>query len=252
MAKCPTCKKGTPLWFISWADMATLLLCFFVILYSMSVLNATKFEEMKGSLKDAFGVEKSASLNPVSLGISVVSQEFRKEVQLVKLVEKLKIMANSLVDNGEAAVEEDESGIYMTLPRDALFKPGTLELHKVTRDQLTVIAGLLQGIGNEVQIRGGPDHSPPPPLAGLLNPWASGMVEAQAVAAFLVGEGGIDGRRVRVVSYGEKAGGKGKGSSDGESVPIEIAILRQSAEGMGELQSEVPAEVPPIVSPIVP
>ena len=48
---------GAPAWMCTFADMMSLLLCFFVLLLSFSVLDEQHFKEVAGSLKDAFGVQ---------------------------------------------------------------------------------------------------------------------------------------------------------------------------------------------------
>ncbi|MEO5330950.1 MAG: hypothetical protein H7839_02935 [Magnetococcus sp. YQC-5] len=223
--KCPTCKKGTPLWFISWADMATLLLCFFVILFSMSTVNATKFKQLQGTMKNAFGQNRSEQVNPVG-GDTLVAIDFQQEIKLVQLIEKIELMVDNMVDNGEAEIKETESGIFLRLSKKVLFKPKTLEIHPDSKLKLSQIATLLLGLRNEIQVIGLPDASPPPPLAGLLNPWAAGMVEAQAVAGFLVDEGGLDARRVRVVSYGKKVTDRPEHQHDSKTFIVEIGVMK--------------------------
>ena len=55
---CPECKSGAPGWMATFADMATLLMAFFVLLLSFSDTELPKFEQINGSLKNAFGVKK--------------------------------------------------------------------------------------------------------------------------------------------------------------------------------------------------
>ncbi|NGZ06123.1 MAG: hypothetical protein G8237_07175 [Magnetococcales bacterium] len=238
--KCPTCKKGTPLWFISWADMATLLLCFFVILFSMSTVNATKFKKLQGTMRNAFGLNSSDQINPVG-GDSLVSVDFQQEIKLVQLIEKLELMVQHQVDNGEAELRETKEGIFLKLAKKTLFKPKSLEIHPDSKLKLSQIANMLQGLRNEIQVTGLPDAAPPPPLAGLLNPWAAGMVEAQAVAEYLIGEGGIDPRRVRVVSPARKVGEMPKERQDPSMFIVEIGVMRTS-EVRGEGDSSAPLD----------
>jgi chemotaxis protein MotB len=51
-------KRGTPRWLVTYADMVTLLLCFFVLLVSFANTDTSKFKEVLGSMKDAFGVRR--------------------------------------------------------------------------------------------------------------------------------------------------------------------------------------------------
>ena len=52
------CKRGTPAWIMTFADLATLMLTFFVLLLSFANMDIVKSQEMLGSVQDAFGVTR--------------------------------------------------------------------------------------------------------------------------------------------------------------------------------------------------
>ena len=55
--ECPKCPpKGAPAWMATFADMATLLMAFFVLILSFAEFNVPKFKQISGSLKNAFGI----------------------------------------------------------------------------------------------------------------------------------------------------------------------------------------------------
>ncbi len=56
--ECPPCKSGAPAWMATFADMATLLMAFFVLLLSFAHMNVPKYKEVSGSMNDKFGVQK--------------------------------------------------------------------------------------------------------------------------------------------------------------------------------------------------
>lgn len=55
--ECPPCKAGAPAWMATFADMATLLMAFFVLILSFAHVNVPKFKNVSGSLQMAFGVQ---------------------------------------------------------------------------------------------------------------------------------------------------------------------------------------------------
>ena len=60
--ECPKCPPaGAPAWMATFADMATLLMAFFVLILSFAEFNVPKFKQISGSLKEAFGVQKDES-----------------------------------------------------------------------------------------------------------------------------------------------------------------------------------------------
>ncbi|MBF0613288.1 MAG: hypothetical protein HQL55_19390, partial [Magnetococcales bacterium] len=93
---CPPCKKGAPLWLLTFGDMMSLLLVFFILLLSFAKMDAVKFENAAGSIKDAFGVQKIKMINPIPTGEQVISMAFTQEVVLVHLIEKLHVLLSRL------------------------------------------------------------------------------------------------------------------------------------------------------------
>ena len=56
--ECPACEVGAPAWMATFADMATLLMAFFVLILSFASVNVPKFEQVAGSIKLAFGIDR--------------------------------------------------------------------------------------------------------------------------------------------------------------------------------------------------
>jgi chemotaxis protein MotB len=56
--ECPPCEVGAPAWMATFADMATLLMAFFVLILSFASVNVPKFEQVAGSVKLAFGIDR--------------------------------------------------------------------------------------------------------------------------------------------------------------------------------------------------
>ena len=73
---CPPCKGGAPAWMATFADMATLLMAFFVLLLSFAEVNVPKFKQIAGSLKSAFGVARIIPKISIPTATSMVKQEY--------------------------------------------------------------------------------------------------------------------------------------------------------------------------------
>ena len=76
MDDCPKCDKGLPPWLATFADLMSLLMCFFVLLLSFAEVDAIRFKRMAESMRDAFGVQREMPVNEVVKGTSVIMQEF--------------------------------------------------------------------------------------------------------------------------------------------------------------------------------
>jgi len=76
--KCPDCPpEGLPAWMGTFADLMSLLMCFFVLLLAMSEMDVLKFKQIAGSMKYAFGVQNKIEVKDIPKGTSVIAQEFR-------------------------------------------------------------------------------------------------------------------------------------------------------------------------------
>ena len=74
--ECPKCVKGAPAWMSTFADMATLLMAFFVLILSFAEFNVPKFKQISGSLKNSFGVQKVIPVVEQPQGTTVLELNF--------------------------------------------------------------------------------------------------------------------------------------------------------------------------------
>ena len=75
--ECPKCPPvGAPAWMATFADMATLLMAFFVLILSFAEFNVPKFKQISGSLKNAFGVQRVIPVVEQPKGTTILSLNF--------------------------------------------------------------------------------------------------------------------------------------------------------------------------------
>lgn len=70
------CVPGLPVWMGTFADLMSLLMCFFVLLLSFAEMDVLKFKRLAGSMRQAFGVQNQIDVNDIPKGTSVIAQEF--------------------------------------------------------------------------------------------------------------------------------------------------------------------------------
>lgn len=76
--ECPKCPpEGLPPWMGTFADLMSLLMCFFVLLLAFSEMDVLKFKQIAGSMKFAFGVQNKIEVKDIPKGTSVIAMEFR-------------------------------------------------------------------------------------------------------------------------------------------------------------------------------
>jgi chemotaxis protein MotB len=134
-----TVDTGAPAWVVTFGDMMSLLLAFFILLLSFSDVDASKFNEVRGSIRDAFG--SAAPHDPagqagsgVSAGLATAKLAQRLSLELVP-----KLQAAGL---GRLDVEVFESsrGVVVQFADDRLFVRGTDELRPAARPLIEYVA----------------------------------------------------------------------------------------------------------------
>ena len=75
--ECPKCPPvGAPAWMATFADLATLLMAFFVLILSFAEMNVPKFKQIQGSLKNSFGVQRTVPVVEQPKGTTVLDMKF--------------------------------------------------------------------------------------------------------------------------------------------------------------------------------
>jgi len=74
--ECPECKSGAPAWMATFADMATLLMAFFVLILSFAEMNVPKFKQINGSMKNSFGIQRLIPVVESPKADSIIAQSF--------------------------------------------------------------------------------------------------------------------------------------------------------------------------------
>ena len=75
--ECDCPPPGLPAWMGTFADLMSLLMCFFVLLLSFSEMDVVKFKQIAGSMQYAFGVQNQIEVKNIPKGTTVIAQEFR-------------------------------------------------------------------------------------------------------------------------------------------------------------------------------
>lgn len=74
--ECPPCEQGLPPWLATFADLMSLLMCFFVLLLSFAEMDVLKYKQVAGAMKLAFGVQRDVKATEIPKGTSVIAQQY--------------------------------------------------------------------------------------------------------------------------------------------------------------------------------
>ncbi len=101
--ECPPCEEGLPPWLATFADLMTLLMCFFVLLLSFAEMDALKYRQVAGAMKNAFGVQRDIKAIEIPKGTNVVAQQYSpgKPVE----VTPLEIMREKTTDDSKTNLD---------------------------------------------------------------------------------------------------------------------------------------------------
>lgn len=139
------------LWLTTYADMVTLMLCFFVMLFEPAEIDITSLQNLSASISgDPTGGGTSLSLGRLAeLGNNVSSlPSMEKGKSLGTALKKAVSVFAPDIKTNKVTITSDERGVVVSLASDAFFRPGSADLNiEETREILLRLAGFLSDDG---------------------------------------------------------------------------------------------------------
>ena len=156
---CPKCPpQGAPAWMSTFADMATLLMAFFVLILSFAEFNVPKFKQISGSLKNAFGVQRVLPVVEQPKGTTVLSLNFSPSPS-PSVQETVR---------QKTTLEEEPNLDLQTKDKDEDFKEDTKELAKAVEEAVARGDIDIQVLGKNVVLNFSPTKAEEKELPQLL------------------------------------------------------------------------------------
>jgi len=203
-----SCEEGAPAWVLTFGDLMSLLLTFFILLYSMSSSDAAKFNVAAQSLREALGEMSgeftSATLVPtdeLEAG-TIASGEAITDAAMEVIAARLQQFVE---DNGlEESVEvsKEANGVFLRMQDQALFSPASASIDAAAEAAVAQLGEIVKMIGIPVIVSGHTDNVPIRSGAFPSN-WELSAARAAGVARALVGQG-RDPSQVTVEAYGDQ------------------------------------------------
>ncbi|MCS7234202.1 MAG: flagellar motor protein MotB [Synergistetes bacterium] len=197
-----------PGWLTTYGDMVTLLLTFFVFLFSFSTIDVMQFQKMIFSFKGALGVltggktfdvERIIGMGFTGMDAGMLRQQTPYLKEVMKQVERLVERENL---GGELKLRFTREGLVITLTESILFDPGSATLKPNAVPVLLELSKILSNISNDLRVEGHTDNTP---IKTPIYPsnWELSAARAASVGRFIIDRGGIDPRRVSIAGYGQ-------------------------------------------------
>lgn len=102
------CPAGIPAWVMTFADLMSLLMCFFVLLLSFAEMDALKFKRLAGELRQAFGVQTEVSANDPPKGTSVIARHFSPSIPEPTPINEVRQKTSDLTKSSLEVLCQDE------------------------------------------------------------------------------------------------------------------------------------------------
>ena len=208
-------------WLITYSDMTTLLLAFFLVIYAFTVLG----EHKKEKLIDA--------LNMVDSGGDVTEVAASMKT-LETAAEEIAAMLGKDATGEKPWVKATEAEVTVGLPASITFASGQAELTTEAEGHLRRAAALLADIPNPIRVEG---HTDNVPVGGgvFKSNWQLSVARAQSVVRLFMSQG-LDPRDLQVVGYADTRPLQTNDTSEGRRANrrIEIQLIRTEEDATKE------------------
>lgn len=268
--ECPKCPPtGAPLWLATFADLMSLLMCFFVLLLSFANMDANKFKKMSESLMNAFGVQRDIPKDDIPMGTSIIAQHFSpaqteptplqevkqstnqqntqldvssedmKKLKKIVMEEKIKEIEKQAaefkeslkkeIDNGLVTVETEGLKIIVRINEKGSFSSGSAVLKPGFEPVLDKIAESVNHSVGTVAIAGHTDDIPIN-TDWFRSNWELSASRSVTVAQYLLGKKGTDPNRFVIEGYADTKPLVPNNSARNRSINRRVEIIIQQED----------------------
>ncbi|WP_373499216.1 flagellar motor protein MotB [Desulfococcus sp.] len=201
-------EEGAPEWVVTFGDLMSLLLCFFVLLLSFSEMDREKYRVMSGSMANAFGVQKKQKVMEMPMGNKIIAKDFDQDTVAMSVRENLIKDIQYEVDNQLigmkhlVALKVEKDSVTIQLMGETTFDSGSAQIRQQMIPVLKKIGALLMETTGDIVISG---HTDNVPVKGGMYPsnLVLSMARAASVAEFILRETPVVPARVATMGYGE-------------------------------------------------
>jgi chemotaxis protein MotB len=224
---------GVPAWVMTFADLMTLLMCFFVLLLSFSEMDVAKFKQLSGSMKEAFGVQAEIEARTIPKGTSVIAQEFspgkpeptpvnqvrqftvdtskntldamseeRAKEEARRQARRLTLALAEQIEDGSIAIEVSGARITIHIRERASFPSGSADVRPDFLPVIREMATMIVSNDGQVTVAG---HTDNVPIANerFRSNWDLSTARAVSVAHELLENSPLDERRFVVIGHAD-------------------------------------------------
>jgi chemotaxis protein MotB len=242
-------------WLLSYADFITLLMVFFVVMYSMSRVDQDKFAVLAESLSGAMGggsvamgdgtvvvpvkdltpeqIDQILEENPETaedLEAAILEAALEKEKSQLSAmqIQLQEYLAERNLQN-DVTIEIDDRGLVVSLNASILFDSGSAVIHPAVKDTLKQVGEIMNRMPNYIRVEGHTDNVPIN-TAQFRNNWALSVIRATNVVDIFIDQSGIEPRKLVASGYGEFKPKGDNNTAEGRSLNRRVDIILLSSK----------------------
>ena len=233
--------KSMPAWVMTFADLMSLLMCFFVLLLSFAEIDAIKFRQIAQSLEQAFGVQREVPAVEPPMGTSIIFDQFspgiprptpleevrqdtsqedpnlrtftadletlraieqQVEQQVEQTVEQVRQELETELEQGMMQLETGPQRIVIRIEERGSFGSGSADLNPRFKEMINKVGDALARIPGEISVEGHTDNIPIR-TARFFSNWDLSAARAAAVANALIENELLPAERLRIQGHAD-------------------------------------------------
>jgi len=230
------CDESAPAWLLSWGDLTTLLLTFFVVMYDVGSIDQVDLNIMLSAFQ-GLGPQKGGNTlesgKLAELGNTVMNLPAMERGQSLARAKKTALSVfQPEVKARKVRIKEDERGLIISLASDAYFRPASADVNiEESRTLLQNLALLLSSgelAGRTFRIEGHTDDRPTDPDGPFPTNWELSTARATNVLHYLV-DFGADERRFQVAGFSDTVPLASNDTEEGRAYNrrVDVVILNE-------------------------
>lgn len=268
-------KAGIPAWVVTFADLMSLLMCFFVLLLSFSEIDAQKFKQIAGELAQAFGVQRDVPALEIPMGTSPVFDQFSpappeptvvNEVrqttseqapeldtlrgnaeaeiqqqlnqQMQETTTRVAQVLDEAIRDGRVQLAEDEHRIVIRIEERGSFPSGSADVTWEFEGLLLDMAEVFADIPGKLTIEGHTDNVPIRSDRFKSN-WDLSAVRASSVANVLLESGAVEPQRLVVKGLADTRPRASNDSTETRALNRRVEIIIDLSGPMAEEEARL-------------
>jgi chemotaxis protein MotB len=211
-----TPEASAPEWLVTYGDLMSLLLTFFVLLLSFSQMDAARFKELAGSIEQAFGVQRKDPVYDMPKGMQMVTRDFDQALveqatvseyehdgsPLARAALQLQTLLAPMQTQGLVELDAQENFLVLRLLGHTMFDSGKAEIRADMRPTLHAIGSIVGETPHEIFVAGHTDNVPTRGGTYKSNLELS-AARAASVVEFFIRQGLVSADKVATMGFGE-------------------------------------------------